>query len=95
MSAFGIGREHSDAAWCRQIFASIKPGGVWAVPRSGLVFRKEPDEPPTFRLFEVMPHDPGMPFGIEDLRAYQREDLETIREKFSNAGIAVIGEIES
>lgn len=26
-------------AWCRQHLALIKDGGVWGIPRSGLIFR--------------------------------------------------------
>jgi hypothetical protein len=26
--------------WCRDLFARIRPGGLWGIPRTGLVFRK-------------------------------------------------------
>lgn len=26
-------------SWCRNLVASLRDGGVWAIPRSGLVFR--------------------------------------------------------
>jgi hypothetical protein len=26
--------------WCREIFRTMKQGGLWAIPRSGMVFRK-------------------------------------------------------
>jgi hypothetical protein len=32
-------RDHS--AWCRQHFEKMKDLGVWVLPRSGMVFRKE------------------------------------------------------
>jgi hypothetical protein len=34
-----MNKEHIN--WCRSLFDTIKDGGAWAVPRSGLIFRKE------------------------------------------------------
>jgi len=73
-------------AWCRQHFALLAEGGVWAVPRSGLVFRREGDK---LVLCEQMPHAEGMQLSVEELLAYQEEDFNLIRQHFRRAGIEV------
>lgn len=80
-------------AWCRHHFASVADGGRWAIPRSGLIFRKEA-EPPAFRLVDVMPWMPEMEGRItpEQLAEQQRSEFELNREHFERAGIAIVGE---
>ncbi len=78
----------NDVAWCRQQYAILAVGGVWGVPRSGLIFQKVP-EPDVLDLFAVMPHDPAMPMDAEELLAYQRADFALIREAFQRAGIEI------
>ena len=31
---------NADAQWCLMMFRSLKVGGVWGVPRSGLIFTR-------------------------------------------------------
>lgn len=80
--------------WCLNHFASIRPGGTWAIPRSGLIFRKEVDPAPAFRLIAAMPWMPEMEGTItaEQLREQQRSEFDVNREHFAAAGIAVVGE---
>jgi hypothetical protein len=68
----------------------LRPGGVWAVPRSGLVFQKTSLDPPTLTLVETMPPDPEMPMTAKQLKEFQEEDFNVIKEHFGEAGIAVV-----
>jgi hypothetical protein len=77
-----------DIAWCRQMFRSLNVGGVWCVPRSGLVFVKGP-EPLVMKLQEKMPWAEGMPLDAEELREFQRDDFNVIKFAFKQAGIEV------
>jgi hypothetical protein len=71
--------------WCREILGPLPDGGVWIIPRSGVVFRKHgkiltwvATIPPEDMLFRVAPH-----LG-------QESEYEVAREKFAKAGIAVV-----
>jgi len=78
--------EHTD--WCARMFDLIQEGGVWGVPRSGLIFTKLTN-PPTLQLTDRMPHDPTMQLSAGELREMQNADLAQIREEFALAGITV------
>lgn len=69
-------------------------GGVWATPRNGIVLRKESEFPPLLVVHDVMPYMDGMPGTEEDLRQYQRDELESYKHQFGLAGIEIRGEIE-
>jgi hypothetical protein len=75
--------------WCRQHFASIREGGIWAIPRSGLIFTKRAGR---LVLTAAMPWNPAMEGTItaEELRAQQYEEFEGNRQHFAAAGIEVI-----
>ncbi len=77
------------ADWCRQHFALIREGGVWMVPRSGMIFTKREGR---LVLTVEMPYMPEMEGTItaEQLREQQDAEFETIREHFAAAGIEVI-----
>ena len=75
-----------DTAWCQQIMRSLAEGGIWGVPRSGLVFTKRGN---TLVLTSQMPHMDGLPMSAEELAEYQREDYELIKERFELAGFRV------
>lgn len=62
--------------WCKSLFATIKDGGAWAVPRSGLVFRKEGK---TLKLVAL----------ADGISADASADLAAIKEHFAAAGIKV------
>lgn len=75
-----------DVEWCKLIWRGLSEGGVWGVPRSGLIFRKSDGK---LVLIDRMPVMPGMPLSEKELEEYQDSDYEVIREHFAAAGIEV------
>jgi len=83
-------------AWSKNVFASIKDGGTWGVPRSGLIFKKVGDH---LEIYQVMPWIPEMsaalergadiPASPEELKGYQMDDFMCIQRNFEAAGIEV------
>lgn len=84
-----MSEDHTD--WSRQQWSLIGDGGVWAVPRSGLVFQRRFDK---LMLFARMPHTDEMPMSSEQLRKQQDEDYERIKEEFGKIGVEVESEID-
>lgn len=86
-----------EVEWSANQFALMKIGGIWGVPRSGLVFLKTNDH--ELRLYELMPwtedmgraftHGFDVPPGPHELRQYQQMDFEIISSRFQAAGIDV------
>jgi hypothetical protein len=78
------------SAWCQQIFASLAEGGVWGVPRSGLVFQKQGEK---LVLVQRLPLEIAEPSMVgadrESLLKFQDDDFEVIRDHFAVAGITV------
>lgn len=72
--------------WSKNLFNNLKEGGVWAVPRSGLMFTKTNG---SFALTKLMPWDPLMSFGKNELTKYQQEDYAIIAKHMRAAGISV------
>lgn len=72
------------------MFNLLADGGVWAIPRSGLVFTRKGDK---LVLTEVMPHDPGMPMSAAELLTYQQEDYAENVRQFGLAGITMESEV--
>lgn len=87
----GHKRRPDHLEWCQGIFDMVKEGGVWGVPRSGIVFTKRGDK---LVLTELMPHDDTMPITAEKLRAYQQDDYQNIKAHFESAGIPIESEVE-
>lgn len=85
--AFGLGADRGYAEWSLNMFRSLRIGGVWGVPRSGLVFTRT--GPHTLALTEAMPHDPAMPISAEELLAQQASDFEAISLYMTQAGVAM------
>jgi len=83
-----------DVLWCNRTFKSLALGGVWAVPRSGLIFMKKKIQPPTLELVEHMKYQSEIPMKPDEWREFQKEDLAKIQEVFAEAGITVTGEIK-
>lgn len=81
--------EEFSVLWSKAMFAQLAEGGVWGVPRSGLLFQKRDDK---LVLIDAMPHMEGMPISDEELREQQKSDFENIRDVFKQAGIEVISE---
>lgn len=75
-------------AWCRMVFSSLREGGVWGVPRSGLIFSKQDGK---LVLTAEMPWMPLMEGTVtrEVLWQQQAEDFEIVRAHFAAAGIVV------
>ena len=84
----GVDGRADPVAWCRAQFNLIRDGGVWAVPRSGMIFTREGDR---LVLTAEMPWMPEMEGTItpEQLRAQQAGEFESIRRHFAEAGITV------
>lgn len=79
---------HPDAvAWSRNHFRTLRDGGSWGMPRSGLLFVKRGEE---LHLKLRMPHDPKMPCTAEQLREQQDADFEAVKTSFGLAGITVV-----
>jgi hypothetical protein len=74
-------------AWSREHFRIMAIGGIWGVPRSGLVFTKTDDK--SLKLTERMPYFDEMPMSEEEFVAYQDGDFQAIAEHFRAAGIEV------
>ena len=72
--------------WSRRHFATMKDGGVWGVPRSGLIFQRRDGE---LVLIDRMPHTEEMPVTPEQLAEQQRSDIAVITAHFGAAGIVV------
>lgn len=74
--------------WCQGIFNCLVEGGVWAVPRSGLVFRKEEGSFVLCAAYPSVHLDPEP--DQDDLLSEYNE----IRLHFEEAGIPVRSEIK-
>lgn len=73
--------EELHADWCNLQWLSLKMGGVWIVPRSGLTLEKTPEG---FNLIKAEPIFEGKRFAD-----YQREDFQCIRDHFAAANLKV------
>jgi len=71
-------------AWCRALFDRLPDDGVWAIPRSGLVFRKN-QKNKTLVLVGTFPHQDEK---ISHELAIAG-DFFTTRKQFRRVGIAV------
>lgn len=75
-------------AWCLRQYAMVREGGIWMVPRSGMVFQKRAGG---FVLTAEMPWMPEMEGRItrEQLREQQDEEFDVIRRHFAAVDIPV------
>lgn len=78
--------EREYTIWCRNLFESLREGGIWTVPRSGLVFTRKADR---LVLTEAMPYDRSMPITEAQMQEQQDSDFDSIRDHFAAAGITV------
>jgi hypothetical protein len=72
--------------WSRQLFDTMRDGGVWGVPRSGLLYVKRGNR---LVLTARMPYDPAMPIAEKQFDEQQHADIELIKQHFGAAGIVV------
>jgi len=75
--------------WSGRHFAMLNEGGVWAIPRSGMIFGKRGGR---LELVAAMPWMPEMEGTITpgQLREQQASEFETVRAHFGAAGIEVV-----
>jgi hypothetical protein len=75
--------------WSGRQFAMIREGGVWAIPRSGMIFAKRGGR---LELVAAMPWMPEMEGTItrEELRAQQTLEFFAVRRHFGAAGVEVV-----
>lgn len=73
-------------AWSRDLFNSLLEGGMWGIPRSGLIFQRRGEK---LVLVTVMPHDDAMPVSAEQLNEQQEVEYENVAKYFRAAGIIV------
>ena len=66
--------------WCQNLWQSIKLGGVWGIPRSGLMFRK------TEKGFDLV--DIARPVN-KGFSAFQRQDYECQVQHFALANLKI------
>jgi len=71
------------------MFALLADGGVWGVPRSGVLWRKEDGK---LVLDELMPWMPEMEGTItrEQLKKQQDREIRACRIHFEAAGVTVV-----
>jgi len=70
--------------WCREMFAAMSYGGVWGVPRTGLIFRKTGK---VLLWVGVMP--PKLNIPRDELGAAREREFETTLTHFSTGGVAM------
>lgn len=85
MERHGFGLDGS-RGWASSMWAMLREGGVWGVPRSGLVFRKEGS---LFILQDRMPWMEEMPWSKVDWEEIQRDDIDGISAMFASIGVTV------
>lgn len=74
-------------AWSRGIFDGLRPdGGVWAVPRSGLIFTRRGE---SLILTARLPWSSSMSIPQADLEALQSGDYDAIALHMLAAGVPV------
>lgn len=87
----------AEVRWSRNHFDLLALNAIWAIPRSGLIFKKASLY--ELALDRVMPFSEMMreaalagrdvPATARELRKFQQMDFETISERFTAAGIRV------
>jgi hypothetical protein len=94
-------KSETDAAniiWCQTQHMMVKEGGTWAVPRSGLIFKRNAkgfelinNMPFLSEMAQALQHEPKMdiPKTPEELLGYQREDFRCIQRHFKAAKMEV------
>jgi hypothetical protein len=80
--------EASHIEWSRSLFHGLRVGGVWGVPRSGLIFTRVGEN--VLALTDVMPHTPDMPGTPRDLFDQQAGDFREIQSYMKKAGVTTI-----
>jgi hypothetical protein len=74
------------AAWCRQHFARMGPGCIWAVPRTGLIFRRTGN---VLLWVGTIPPEPAKRMSPAKLAEAREDDYESHADHFSRAGVSI------
>jgi hypothetical protein len=76
--------------WCRMTFAMMRVGGVWGIPRSGLIFTRTDET--TLTLTDRMPYMDGMEELLTPAQLDEQQDEEytACAEHFRAAGVTVL-----
>jgi hypothetical protein len=72
--------------WAESMWGMLADGGVWGVPRSGLMYRKDGN---SLVLYARMPWEEGMPLTREELQEQQDDDHRGIVVLFTVIGVEV------
>jgi hypothetical protein len=78
--------KQEDIDWSRERFRTLADGGVWGVPRSGLLWEKRGDE---LVLVARMPWIEEMPINAKQFKQQQDADIRIISEHMRAAGVKV------
>ena len=73
-------------SWSQATFNLLAEGGVWGIPRCGLLFQKRNGE---LVLIDRMPWVEAMPITAERLRKQQDEEYSAVKLNFEKTGIPV------
>lgn len=74
-----------DIDWSSNLFKRLTEGGVWALPRSGLIFKKSGN---TLYLVERLPAPAEHP--ARRWLEYQQADFDAVKQHMEAAGIEVV-----
>jgi hypothetical protein len=74
--------------WCRRQVNMIRVGGVWGIPRSGLIFTRTGEDELT--LTQRMPWIDGMPITPDQLADQQQDEYDETARHMRAAGITMI-----
>lgn len=86
-----IGSIDGTHGFARGVWNMLKDGGIWGVPRCGLVYRKREGEKKLV-LVDRMPWSEEMPIAEAELREFQDDDHKGIEAIFSVIGVEVVEE---
>ena len=84
----GIGMDGTQG-FASNLWAMLTDGGVWGVPRCGIVLTKN-EQAKTMTVTARMPWHPEMPCTPEQLVAMRDEDIEGVTTMFASIGVIVM-----
>jgi hypothetical protein len=84
-----IGSIDGSGGFARGVWTMLRDGGVWTVPRCGLLYQKHEEEM-KLALVSRLPWSEGMPFEPDELREFQDYDHEQIGKLFGSVGVEVV-----
>jgi len=72
--------------WSGRLFATMKDGGIWGVPRSGIIFQRQGEE---LVLTTRIPYTEELSVTPEQFDQQQQADFDVVKAHFEAAGIRV------